>query len=334
VKFAALGRTRMLHDSIVAATAAGHRLALVGTCAASPEYSVNERDFEALARIHGVPFFCDPRAERHLHMLKASRADVAISMNWLTVMSGAVLTAFPHGVLNAHAGDLPRYRGNACPNWAILQGEREVVLTLHRMTEELDAGPILLQRACPLHEDTYVGDVYEFMERAVPQMFVELLRALEAGEVSARPQSEHPGDALRCLPRMPRDHLIDWSHPASQLARLVRASSEPFDGAFTHYGAERLTVWRARAVELASRHLGRPGQVISVDRQRGEVVVLTGGGALALQQISLGGASRQRAADVITSTRTRLGLDLAEELGTLRERVAVLERLLDGKIKR
>ena len=80
-------------------------------------------------------------------------------MNWLTMIAQSTLALFPWGVLNAHAGDLPRFRGNACPNWAILNGEPLVGLCIHEMIPELDAGPVLLRAHFPLSDDIYISDV-------------------------------------------------------------------------------------------------------------------------------------------------------------------------------
>src|SRR5690606_22857566 len=98
-------------------------------------------------------------------------AQVAISVNWPSLIGPAMRAVFKYGVVNAHAGDLPRYRGNACPNWAILAGEERIHVTLHRMGDGIDDGPILLQRSMPLAPQTYVTDVYRFLGDAIPEMF-------------------------------------------------------------------------------------------------------------------------------------------------------------------
>src|SRR5690242_19096871 len=119
----------MLYESIRAVSAAGHQVVLIGTCNASPEYDIREGHFKQLANTLDCDFFCDAAINRQTYRDRAvaSQAEVAISVNWLTLVGRSFRAAFEHGVVNAHAGDLPRFRGNAAPNWAILAGENRVV---------------------------------------------------------------------------------------------------------------------------------------------------------------------------------------------------------------
>lgn len=316
MKFAALGRTQLLYDSIRICIEAGHDLVMVGTSEAAPEYTRSERDFELLAQDLGCPFVCDSRINRrrYLALIRETEAEVAISVNWPTLMERKALLCFKYGIINAHAGDLPRFRGNACPNWAILSGERKIVITLHQMVEALDAGPILLQEAFPLTEETYVRDFYRFAEERIPIMFARVLDALAEGTIVFQEQPQDPGLSLRCFPRLAGDGRIDWKVPAEDISRLVRASSEPFSGAFTYLGREKLIVWRARSGRLPYPWLGMPGHVVDVDRNTGEATVLAGEGVVVLEEIETASKGKKPAAEILTSTRMRLGMDLSKLL--------------------
>ena len=255
MKVAALGRTRWLYGAIEELRARGHEIVAIATAAAAPEYDVREDAFEALARELDCAFSADLAAG--IDTIRRSGADVAISVNWLTLVPQELLDAIPHGVLNGHPGDLPRYRGNAAPNWAILAGESEVVATVHRMDAGLDSGPVLLRRAFPIDDSTYIGEIYAFLDAAFPALFAEAIDGLERGTLTAVVQSDNSADSLRGLPRLPRDSELDWTQPAELLARLVRASAEPFAGAYTWVGTRRLTVWRAHPERAGAPRDGR-----------------------------------------------------------------------------
>ena len=327
MKFAALGRTQWLYDSIVHAVEKNHELVLIGTCEAAPEYERTEEDLERLAHKVRCAYFCSGAINRseYLRMAEESGAEVAISVNWKTLIGPDMLDCFKHGIINAHAGDLPRYRGNACPNWAILAGEEKVVLTLHRMVPELDAGPILLQRALPLTDETYIADVYRFMADSIPSMFAELLDGLSDGSITPRKQPQAPESSLRCFPRMPHDGIIDWDRPADELARLIRASGRPFAGSYSYLGLEKLTIWRAHTEALPYPHLGIPSQVVDVRKETGEVAVLTGNGVLVLEEIETETVGICKPCEVIRSTRIRLGADTEKMLVQLQERLKEME---------
>ncbi len=148
----------------------GHAIAFVYTCKSEDFYSAKEEDFRRFAKKIGCPYFNDLRIADRIEDLKLLDAAVCISVNWMTVLPRRFLNSFPHGVLNVQAGDLPRYRGNACPKWAILNGEIHVGLSVHQMVEELDAGPILLSKKYELDENTYIGDVYSWLDKQMPRM--------------------------------------------------------------------------------------------------------------------------------------------------------------------
>ena len=278
-----LGTARLLHDS-------GHDIGLVGTCRAEAFYRTDEHAFEAFAEDVGAPFFNDARinsAER-VADLRKSGCEIALSVNWLTVLGEAACAAFPRGVLNAHAGDLPRFRGNACPNWAILTGEPHVGLCIHQMEPgELDSGPVFLRDRFPLDAATYIGDVYAWLERRIPEMLLETIEELERGTIEATPQPTDPSAALRCHPRRPEDARILWRSDAETISRLVRASSRPFDGAFCFLeGERRVTVWRASVVQANTPFLAEPGQVLGADTE-GCPLIACNDGTLRLEDIEI-----------------------------------------------
>lgn len=310
MRVAALGRTELLWNTIKALAASGHEIGLIATCRAAPEYKVSEEDFGRLATDLGATFIQTQNlnSPENVSRLRESGSEVAVSVNWVNIIGKDASDAFPFGILNAHAGDLPRYRGNAPVAWAILQGEARVGVTIHQMDPvELDAGPVLLKWYVPLHDGTYIGEVFAALEERVPRMFVEAIEGLSLGSLMPQPQPADPALSLRCYPRKPEDGLIDWGLPATHLSRLVRASAEPFAGAFTSFRGGRLVVWRARPKAWPAPALAVPGQVVWRDAASGEIGVAAGDGILILEEVEAGGGTRCAPAALVKSLRDRLG---------------------------
>ncbi|ULL19446.1 hypothetical protein DVH26_36595 [Paenibacillus sp. H1-7] len=330
MRVAAFGRTEYFYKSIKAISDHGHEVVLIGTCPVAPEYTVTEKDFMNLSKELGCPFIFDTNINKneYINMVQNSNADIAISLNWLSIIGKEMITQFKYGIINAHFGDLPRYKGNATPNWAILQAEHKIVLTLHQMSEELDSGPILIQREYPLKTDTYVADIYRFFDDNVSEMYIQALDGLEKNIIIPRQQVKDPFYSLRCYPRLPRDGKIDWTQSADQIARLVRSVSQPFSGAYTFIEGERMIIWKARADTLPFSTVGVPGQVVERNSRTGEISVLTGFGILVLEEIELTSLGKGKPGNIIKSLRTRLGMDIEDEILALREEIMRLKQLL------
>jgi methionyl-tRNA formyltransferase len=281
----------------------GHEIAFVHSCRPEAHYDAGQSEFERLASEMGVPFLAQARAGDAVAAWLDTGAEVAISVNWPTLIGRAALDALPHGILNAHAGDLPRYRGNACPNWAILNHERSVGLTIHQMSSELDAGPWLYKSWFAIDETTYVADIYAWMEDETPRAFVEALARIAALGPEAQDQRVRP---LRTFPRRPSDARIDWSACTRTTMALIRASSRPFDGAFTMLeGVDIVRIFRARPHVPEYEFCAAPGQVCF--RLGEDPVIATGDGMIAIEDCrSEGRDCAETKALVAASLRNRL----------------------------
>lgn len=309
MRIAILGRTRWLIDAADALRKAGQQIVAVATARSEPFYSCEPSDFSALARRSaaddlGIVSLADEAVKGRL---AEHQADIAVSINWPVVVDAEVINLFPLGIVNAHCGDLPRYRGNACPNWAILNGEERIGLCAHMMeADALDAGPVLVRDYLPVADNTYIGDVYAWLDRRIPTIIVEAISGLEQGVLSPEPQPEDPAFALRCYPRRPEDGRIDWHQPVSAIHRLVRASSRPFAGAFASMeDGRRLTIWRARPFEHGMPFCAVPGQILL--RADGDPVIACGTGALRLEEIEMDDTDCEDAHSIVgRSVRARL----------------------------
>ena len=177
-----IGRTKSLYDTIeLFSQLDGFEVSFIWTSKEESYYDFSSKNFEDLANELGTKFFNSTRISE----FERFKADVVVSINFINIIPKKFLLkrGFKFSVVNAHAGDLPRYRGNACPNWAILNNESEVVLSFHQMNEDLDSGDIIRKEVFQLGKDTYIGEVYDWLYRIVPSGFVESVRMLLGGYI-------------------------------------------------------------------------------------------------------------------------------------------------------
>ncbi|MDP3427486.1 MAG: formyltransferase family protein [Humidesulfovibrio sp.] len=265
MRIALIGRTQMLHDSALALVRAGHEIGCVLTAPAAPEYTRTEADFERLAARLGCPYLCARSAASPAALALLSGCDIGVSMNWVGVLGPEVLGLFPLGVLNAHPGELPRYRGNACQAWAILRGEERLALTIHVMRPgELDCGRVVHQEYLPLTPEVANAQVWAWLETAVPQGFVAALGVLgrDPGFSLYEARADDPA-GFRGYPRLPVDGYIDWTRSTQDIAQLVRAAGPPLPGAYTYADlggpVDNIIVLEARPLAEPFRDLAVPG---------------------------------------------------------------------------
>jgi|CXWL01.1.fsa_nt_gi methionyl-tRNA formyltransferase len=304
MRFAAFGRTRILLDSIRLLIARGHTLTCIATSKTSSYCGTTFEEFDQFAKDHHVPLILGSALDHSLGVLNYTHSDVAISVNWPTLIKEPLLSTFKHGILNAHAGDLPRFRGNAVANWAILNGESQIGLTIHRMVAELDAGPIYLKSCFPLSDQSYIGDVYAWIEQETPELFARTLDALQSGTAVPHEQSTAGIIPLRAFPRKPEDSRIDWLQSSDQIHCLLRASSRPFSGAYAvTENSERVTIWRADIFIPPYEFLAIPGQICFAEED--DPVIACGSGMIRLTEVTDSHGQDARPM-ILSSLRNRL----------------------------
>ncbi len=303
MKIGVIGRTSLLLETVKALINCGHQIVFIYTCRAESFYDTTAEDFQIIAESLKCPFFNDTKIEDNAEYLAGLGAEVCISVNWLTVLKSPILNSFPFGVLNAHAGDLPRYRGNACPNWAIINNEKKIALTIHKMEEELDAGPYLLKKYYEMNDDTYIGDIYSWLDQTVPEAFVEALKLLKT-----QPFIEQSTDIvpLRTFPRRAEDALIDWRMSSQQIYAVIRASAHPFPGAFCFLDLprEKIRILSAKPFKVEYDFLAIPGHVCI--EHKGNPVIATGCGMLELTRVVFDSDGRDARSQILSSLRNRL----------------------------
>ena len=176
--------------------------------------------------------------------VKSASPDVIFSFYYRKIIDMKILSLAPLGAFNMHGSLLPKYRGRACVNWAVLNGETETGVTLHHMTAYADRGNIVAQEAVSIGENDTAHDVFLKIIPASGRVLSRSLDDILAGNAEGTPQDE--SKATKFGRRRPEDGLIDWSKSAREIHNLVRAVTHPFPGAFFYSNDKKVMVWKTR----------------------------------------------------------------------------------------
>jgi len=192
-----------------------------------------------------------------LARVAAAAPDFIFSFYYRHMLPAGLLAIAP--AFNMHGSLLPKYRGRAPVNWAVLHGESATGATLHEMTAKPDAGPILAQTVVPIQPDDTAHEVFGKVTDAAEQTLRRVLPTLLDGTAARMPNILAQGSYFGS--RKPEDGRIDWSQPAQQVYNLHRAVAPPYPGAFTDLDGCRYVIGRARLSPLSLRGL-RPGLAV------------------------------------------------------------------------
>lgn len=245
------------------------------------------------------------KTEEALGLFTEREFDAAVVVAYGRILPPTFLRAPRKACVNVHFSLLPKYRGAAPVNWAIVRGERETGVTTMLMDEGLDTGPVLLQRSTAIEEDETAPHLLERLSHLGAELLVETLARLDEIE----PRAQHAAQATLAPILRREDGLIDWSLDAAQIEHRVRGF-QPWPNAFTTHHGRRLIVWRAEArgrdaapVDEAATAAG--ALVIA----RGDDLVVACGGetTLKLLEVQPEGKQRLRARDFINGSRVQAG---------------------------
>lgn len=241
-----------------------------------PNETIWFRSVREIAERAGIPASAPERfGEAEIAEFLALGAELVFSFYYRKLIPAAVINSPRLGAYNMHGALLPRYRGRACVNWAVLNGESETGATLHVMTDKPDAGDIIGSEAVPIEFTDTALDVSLKVAEAARRVLARSLPALEAGTALLTPQDERL--ATYYGRRRPEDGRIDWSRSAVEIYNLVRAVTRPFPGAFTEMNGRRHYVWRAEPTGGRAA----PGRIV----RREPLIVGTGDGLLKIIEI-------------------------------------------------
>jgi methionyl-tRNA formyltransferase len=265
----------------------GIRVPLVVTHADDPRENIwfeRVADVAAKNALHAISPV-DPNTPEIIARVAACAPDFLFSFYYRSMLKPALLALPRRGALNMHGSLLPKYRGRAPVNWAVLHGERHTGATLHYMTDKPDAGDIVAQQAVPILPDDTAADVMRKVAVAAEIALDAALPALIAG--NAPRVAQNLADGSYFGGRTPEDGRIDWSRHARQIHDLVRAVAPPYPGAITTIAGVPARVLAARLIDDSASALGEPALEVG----DGQITVRCGGGGiLAISALEIDGA--------------------------------------------
>jgi methionyl-tRNA formyltransferase len=307
----AIGRSRYLYDGIRYLISRGYSFKAIITEEAYEEYDIKHSDFEKLASDTGAVFFKikSLNNEDLIRIVRENNVRAAISVNWKYTIPKNFLDLFECGILNFHLGNLPDYKGNATVNWSIINGEDKIYGNIHKMDPELDAGDVIARKAIPITDQTYIADILNQAVQDVPLLYEEALIKVFEKPDSFVVRGSLKG--LRCFPRLPEDGLINWNESARNICRLIRASAEPYQGAFSFLQQEKIIIWKAVEYNYGEKFLAVAGHVVGIQKDTKSIHVSCGEGMLKITEIEYKGA-RMAPAELIKSIRVRFKSDYHE----------------------
>ena len=221
--------------------------------------------------------------------LKSLNPQVIVVAAYGQLLRPALLTIPPLGCVNVHASLLPKYRGAAPINWALIRGERVTGVTIMLIDETLDTGPILLQSKLAIEPSDDAGTLQERLATCGAETLLHALDAMESGVLSAVPQDHVKATYAPKLRK--EDGIVVWGRSADDLAHLIRGIT-PWPGAVTMHQGKPLRIWRATPMAMSGS--GRPGRVATIDALG--IWVETGDGYLVLREVQPASGRRMAAA--------------------------------------
>lgn len=258
---------------------------------------------------HGLSVFQpeDINCEYSLEVLKSKRPDLFVVVAYGQILSAELLCIPKLMPLNIHASLLPKYRGAAPINWALINGEKKTGITIMKLIRKMDAGPVILQEALPISAQDDAVTLEEKLSRLGSALLLRALSAIKTHEYRLLPQNEKSASLAPKLEK--KDGLIDWRKPAREVCDLVRGCVE-WPGAFTHYKGRLLKIYKA---EISSKVLSfsssKVGQIMEVLKDR--IVVSCGRNSLAIEELQIEGRRRMTAEEFIVGHKISVGEILA-----------------------
>lgn len=281
MEIAIIGRGESLYNTALKLLKDGHNIPLIVTSKAPEDYIINETHYSELAKKNNSYFINthninNPKIHENFSNLKM---DFAVSVNYSGIIGNKFINLFKICVLNAHAGDLPKYRGNACLAWAMINKEKKIGLCIHKMIpDELDSGDIVAREYKEINTNTRIKSLFDWQTKTIPLLFENALKTLQKQpNYFLESQDNSKIKPSRGYPRTELDLIIDWKKQPEDFVIHINVSSEPFKGAYTFLNGKKIIFWRCEIFEDDEVFYAKEGQILKINYDKSIIVALKNG---------------------------------------------------------
>jgi len=193
--------------------------------------------------------------------IKQMNPDLIISAGWRRLIPSSISTIPKYGSINMHEGFLPSYRGFAPVNWAIINGEKEIAITIHYIDATADTGDIILQKKIPIQLEETAKNVYDKALTLAPELLLKTLENIQSNKAKNINQKTLE-KGFFCSRRYPKDGKIFWDNTRTSIYNLIRALSDPYPNAFCFFKSQKIFIKNAKLIQDDYR--GQPGRICSI----------------------------------------------------------------------
>lgn len=306
MKIIFMGTPDFAAASLEALIASRHEIQAVVTQPDKPKGRKGEltpSPVKVIAKREGIKVYqpLKVRDEEFVDTLRAYNPDVMVVVAFGQIIPLSILKMPKYGCVNIHGSLLPKYRGAAPIQWAVLDGEKETGITTILMDEGIDTGDILLKKTIKIDADETSGSLFDKLKALGAETILETLDELEKGSITPTKQGESPTAYAKMLTKAMG--LIDFTRSAKELDCFVRGM-DPWPSAYTLLAGKTLKLWKVRAVEKS----GKAGSVIEIGKE--SFTIACGEGAIEVLEVQLEGKKRMSAGDFLKGSTLNKGQEL------------------------
>ena len=309
MKIVYMGTPDFAVEALEALVASRHEVIAVFTQPDKPKGRGKAMQFTPVKEVavrEEIPVY-QPKKVRDPEVIEQIRKlapDVLVVVASGQIIPQEILDIAPYGCVNVHGSLLPKYRGAAPIQWAVIDGEKESGVTTMQMDAGLDTGDMLLKTVVPLDEKETGGSLFEKLSKAGAGLLLETLDALEKGTVVPQKQGESPTAYAKMLTK--DMGMIDWNCTAKELERLIRGLN-PWPSAYTKLNGKTLKIWAADVCEQSGEK-EQPGTILKAEKN--EFLIQTGDQVLAIRELQLEGKKRMDTAAFLRGCQLEKGMIL------------------------